>query len=219
MIESTRETMMSSGSVEWTTPPNLYEAICRRVIGWKSCDVDLACTADNAMCPNAWLAGVPVQLAYSLPQGTKEQRLARRHAILAAQKKDCDTSVASVLFGDCAVGTTFWLNPPYGYELPIFMDMARRIGALGYTVVCLVPARTDTDWWWNNCASARVLFLKGRIAFGGAKASAPFPSAVVVMGPSICVPGEQQYGWYEFNNWQLVRYRAMQSISTPTPTD
>jgi site-specific DNA-methyltransferase (adenine-specific) len=47
-------------------------------------------------------------------------------------------------------------------------------------VVCLVPARTDTAWWHDYAMKGQIRFLRGRLKFGGAANSAPFPSAVVV---------------------------------------
>jgi len=48
------------------------------------------------------------------------------------------------------------------------------------TVVCLVPARTDTKWWHDYAIKGEVRFVKGRLKFGDATSNAPFPSAVVV---------------------------------------
>lgn len=53
----------------------------------------------------------------------------------------------------------------------------------GATVVCLVPARTDTRWWHDHAMRGEVRFVRGRLKFGGSKNSAPFPSAVVVLKP------------------------------------
>jgi hypothetical protein len=50
----------------------------------------------------------------------------------------------------------------------------------GATVVCLVPARTDTAWWHDYAMKGKITFIRGRLKFGGQKNSAPFPSAVVV---------------------------------------
>lgn len=50
----------------------------------------------------------------------------------------------------------------------------------GATVVCLVPARTDTAWWHDYSMRGDITFIRGRLKFGDAKNSAPFPSAVVV---------------------------------------
>jgi site-specific DNA-methyltransferase (adenine-specific) len=50
-------------------------------------------------------------------------------------------------------------------------------------VVCLVPARTDTQWWHEYAMKSEIRFIKGRLKFGDAENSAPFPSAIVVFRP------------------------------------
>lgn len=75
-----------------------------------------------------------------------------------------------------------WMNPPYGREIGKWMHKAYETGQQGKTVVCLVPARTCTAWWHDYAAKGDVLFLRGRLKFGNAKNSAPFPSAIVVFG-------------------------------------
>ena len=79
-----------------------------------------------------------------------------------------------------------WMNPPYGKPIGEWMrkayESARRNGA---TVVCLVPARTDTKWWHDTAALGEVFFVPGRLKFGSAKNSAPFPCAVVVFRPQV----------------------------------
>ena len=40
-----------------------------------------------------------------------------------------------------------WMNAPYGSALPAWMAKAYVPSLEGATVVCLVPARTDTPWW------------------------------------------------------------------------
>ena len=77
-------------------------------------------------------------------------------------------------------GGAVWLNPPYGRQISKFVEKADAESKKGITVVCLVPARTDTRWWWDSCIHHEVRFIKGRIKFSGA-GPAPFPSAVVVM--------------------------------------
>ena len=74
-----------------------------------------------------------------------------------------------------------WMNPPYGRQIGKFIKKAYEESLKGCTVVCLLPARTDTRWWWNYCLKAyEIRFLKGRLKFGGATNSAPFPSAIVI---------------------------------------
>lgn len=38
-----------------------------------------------------------------------------------------------------------WMNPPYGKEIKAFMKKAYESAKAGAIVVCLVPARTDTE--------------------------------------------------------------------------
>ena len=73
-----------------------------------------------------------------------------------------------------------WMNPPYGRDIGKWMRKAYESSLKGATVVCLVPARTDTAWWHDYAMKGAVTFIRGRLKFGGAKNSAPFPSAVVV---------------------------------------
>lgn len=87
-------------------------------------------------------------------------------------------------------GRVCWMNPPYGRTIGVWMAKAWRERLEGATVVCLVPARTDTRWWHDNIPgkAAEVRFLKGRLKFGGSDSAAPFPSALVVYRPVIETP-------------------------------
>ncbi len=73
-----------------------------------------------------------------------------------------------------------WMNPPYGRAIKAWMRKAYESSLNGATVVCLVPARTDTAWWHDYAIKGDIEFIRGRLKFGGHKNSAPFPSAVVV---------------------------------------
>jgi phage N-6-adenine-methyltransferase len=73
-----------------------------------------------------------------------------------------------------------WMNPPYGRHIGKWMRKAYESAQRGATVVCLVPARTDTAWWHDYAAKGEVRFIRGRLKFGNSKTAAPFPSAVVV---------------------------------------
>lgn len=82
-----------------------------------------------------------------------------------------------------------WMNPPYGREIGRWVAKAYRESLKGSTVVCLLPARTDTAWWHDYVLPfAEVTFVRGRIKFGEAKAGAPFPSAVAVFHPRLAPP-------------------------------
>ena len=79
----------------------------------------------------------------------------------------------------------FWMNPPYGREIGKWMKKAYEESQRGCTVVCLVPARTDTAWWHDYAMKAdEIRYIRGRLKFEGAENSAPFPSAVVIFRPN-----------------------------------
>lgn len=73
-----------------------------------------------------------------------------------------------------------WMNPPYGRVIGDWMRKAYESSLEGATVVCLVPARTDTRWWHDYAQKGEIRFIKGRLKFGDAKANAPFPLALVI---------------------------------------
>lgn len=81
------------------------------------------------------------------------------------------------------IGESVFCNPPYGREIKkwvrkCYMESKNE----NTTVVALLPARTDTNWFhsyiYNKAKEIR--FVKGRIKFGESKNSAPFPSMVIV---------------------------------------
>ncbi|MCP5523225.1 MAG: adenine methyltransferase [Verrucomicrobiales bacterium] len=76
-----------------------------------------------------------------------------------------------------------FMNPPYGRGIAPFMAKAYESAQAGATVVCLVPARTDTRWWHRYAMKGEIRLMRGRLKFGGCRNSAPFPSAIVVFRP------------------------------------
>lgn len=75
-----------------------------------------------------------------------------------------------------------FMNPPYGREIKKWIKKAYEESLNGATVVCLIPARTDTTYWHDFIFGKAndIRFLRGRLKFGNSKNSAPFPSAIVV---------------------------------------
>ena len=101
-----------------------------------------------------------------------------------------------------------WMNPPYGNaELPCKKNCKKKSCVKrghhidqyvpgikdwmkkayeeslrwGNTIACLVPARTDSEWWHDYAMNGEVRYVKGRLNFGMG-GPAPFPSAVVIFG-------------------------------------
>jgi len=82
----------------------------------------------------------------------------------------------SIPWGQCT-----FCNPPYGREIANWLRKAVAESGLGKVVVCLIPSRTDTQWWHDYVMKAsEIRFLRGRLKFGDSTNSAPFPSAVVI---------------------------------------
>ena len=84
-----------------------------------------------------------------------------------------------------AGGGAVWLNPPYS-DVDTWMLKAMAESARGCTVVALLPSRTDTRWFHRLLREQQRVefwFLRGRLRFGDATNSAPFPSLVVVLRP------------------------------------
>ncbi len=79
-----------------------------------------------------------------------------------------------------------YMNPPYGRDIDSWVDKlcreheARR----AYECLALVPARPDTQWW-IKLRDYPVCFVEGRLKFGDAENSAPFPSALFYLGNHI----------------------------------
>ena len=76
-----------------------------------------------------------------------------------------------------------YVNPPYGRAIGAWVAKALAEHASGHAtqVIMLLPARPDTRWW-QLLDPFPVAFLRGRLRFGGAPSSAPFPSAMVYLG-------------------------------------
>lgn len=70
-----------------------------------------------------------------------------------------------------------WCNPPYGRDISKWVEKAYKSEC---KVVMLLPARTDTKWFHDYCMKGKIEFLKGRLKFGKANNSAPFPSMIVI---------------------------------------
>jgi hypothetical protein len=58
------------------------------------------------------------------------------------------------------------MNPPYGRSIGKWMRKAHESALAGATIVCLVPARTDTAWWHDYAMRGEVEFIRGRLKFG-----------------------------------------------------
>lgn len=77
-------------------------------------------------------------------------------------------------------GKRVFCNPPYGPGLGKWLERAQE----AILAVYLIPARTDTRWFHDICLpeAKEIRFIRGRLKFGDAVNSAPFPSMLVIFG-------------------------------------
>ena len=56
------------------------------------------------------------------------------------------------------------MNPTYGLEIGKWVRKAYESYLRGATVVCLLPARTDTAWWHDFCLPhGKITYVRGRL--------------------------------------------------------
>ena len=79
-------------------------------------------------------------------------------------------------------GNIVFCNPPYGRVIKDWVKKSYEESLKNNTtVVMLIPSRTDTIYFHDFIyGKAEIRFIKGRLKFGDAKNSAPFPSIVVI---------------------------------------
>jgi hypothetical protein len=79
-----------------------------------------------------------------------------------------------------------YMNPPYGDWIKVWIP--RLLQALHDkeidSAIALLPARTDTDWC-EPLFDFPICFIHGRLRFGDAESSAPFPSMLVYFGDDL----------------------------------
>ena len=145
------DTFKTSNDDTWTTPRDFFDKLHAEF----SFSLDAAAMKSSALCDN-WF-------------GPDHDEPDLRDAFIMDWSK-------------FAPSRTVFLNPPYGRTIKDWMKKADyEATKRNLTIVCLVPARTDTSWWHESCIKHEVRFIRGRLKFGDQKNSAPFPSAVVVM--------------------------------------
>ncbi len=161
--------LFSSKTDLWATPQDLFDVLHREF----HFQVDVCALPENAKCPiyftpeidglkQEWKPGIVHWM--NSPYGPAE-RVCKSNC----KKKTCQKRG--------------WHNTAYRAGIDDFMKKAHASAKAGALVVCLVPARTETKWFWNYARYGEVRLLPGRLKFGDGKGTAPFPSAVIVFHP------------------------------------
>lgn len=106
-------------------------------------------------------------------------------------------------------GEIAFCNPPYS-DISKWVAKASAEGDSA-TVVALIPARTDTRYFWEHCRGAHIRLLPSRLRFETLERepypfSAPFPSCIVVWSPELDIDPTLPSGvffWdYRVNAWE-----------------
>lgn len=76
-----------------------------------------------------------------------------------------------------------WMNPPFDRRIHKWVRKAYESSTEGATVVCLLPAGTDTSWFHEYVAKyGHIIFLRGRLTFSGV-GRAPFATMLAIFYP------------------------------------
>ena len=179
--------MLSSERSDWETPDDLFKVLRDEF----RFTVDAAATEANSKCEEFFGPPPAIQLLYTGEAGARamaiEAKTAGKRGEFMAHARSLHRELLVAQrnsLAEAAWDTSTFLNPPYGDELPIWLEKAVAESRRGCTVVALVPARTDTSWWIDQGGQAHERReIRGRLTFKGAPAPAPFPSAVLVFRP------------------------------------
>jgi len=76
-----------------------------------------------------------------------------------------------------------WMNPPYGKEIGKWIERALHSAQNdNCTVVCLLPARSNCDWW-KYVIQGEVRFIRRKLRFVGGTSVSMFPNVIVIFRP------------------------------------
>ena len=76
-----------------------------------------------------------------------------------------------------------WVNPPYS-NVGAWVKKAFDAACEGATIVMLLPARTNTNWFHDICVpNAEIRFVRGRPKFSGGSQGLPQPLCLAIFRP------------------------------------
>lgn len=164
--------LFSSERRDWETPAELFDRLDKVF----SFDLDVCATEENAKVSNfispetdAFLVDWKGSCWMNPPYGRPEEPCLFPHD--RCRKKKCQRRGHHIRMRVPGVGD--WVR-----------RAIEQVDKHDSTVVCLLPARTDTDWFQGIFNRASLLaFLRGRWKFVGADAGATFPSCIAVFAP------------------------------------
>lgn len=104
-----------------------------------------------------------------------------------------------------------WCNPPYGKEIGRWLDKFIEQAKLGGTVVALLPANTETRWFYEKVVPfSDVFFLVGRIPFIDPDRTKPTQPD---HGSALCLFSPEAEGHVEWLDWRA-RFADVVTLDT-----
>lgn len=171
------DALFSSGKDDWETPQGIFDELNAEF----NFDIDVAASRNNAKCKvyfdeeytdtfnQIWSGVCWLNPPYSRPENACNQN---------CKKKTC--CKRGYHLEEYKHGQIDFVRKAYN---SVFVDKTADC------VVMLIPSRTDTKIWsqyiWDNknhCPrkGVEIRFIEGRLKFGNADNSAPFPSCIII---------------------------------------
>lgn len=129
---------------------------------------------------------VAVRTDWETPQWLFDHLDAEFHFILDvcanAENTKCKNFVSSMGLGGLAQPWhgACWMNPPYGKDIGKWIEKAMNCALNdNCTVVCLLPVRSNCDWW-KYVIQGEIRFIRRKLRFVGAPSVSMFPSVIVI---------------------------------------
>ncbi len=85
-----------------------------------------------------------------------------------------------------------WMNPPYGRTISKWIKKAYQESLKEAVVVCLIPSRTETNWWWDYCLKGEIRFIRGRVNFKGRNTKGELVNYPATFGNAIVIFRKQK---------------------------
>lgn len=62
----------------------------------------------------------------------------------------------------------FWMNPPFSRDLKVWVKKAYHEAQKPNNIgVCLLPVRSNTNWWCDMVLNGEIRFIRGELKFEG----------------------------------------------------
>lgn len=159
----------SSKKSDWETPQDLFDALNDELGPF---DLDVCANWTNHKCP--------LYYGQHVPNGP----------LVDGLQQDWHKGWDYTGIEKCPANPKCWMNPPYGKEIKKWVKKAYEESLQGCFVVALLPSRTDTAWFHDyiyQVPGVETRFIKGRLRFGEAVNSAPFPSMIVIFNNALSI--------------------------------